>query len=102
MNSNLIETNISTGNFHAAYFKQGNQMTIIFDWCGSYDAQQGVGFWQLAAPYRPKEQYEGTCVAATNEGAVNNVGLVIDTAGNIYHTSSSGRRRVSGIVSFEQ
>lgn len=98
----MISTNISTGNFHAIYFKQENQMTIIFDWCGSGDATQGHGFWQLDESYRPKSQYNGSCVAATNIGQVDNVGLVIDTAGNIYHTSATGRRRVSGIVSFEQ
>lgn len=77
-------------------------MTIIFDWCGSTDATQNNGFWKLAESYRPKSQYSGSCIAATNTGQVDNVGLVIDTAGNVYHTSGTSRRRVSGIVSFEQ
>lgn len=110
MNSNLDELNgkkasiigCSEGLFHAVYFRQENTLTIIFDWCGTADAAQGFGFWQLAESYRPKAKYEGSCIGATNNGAVNNIGLVIDTAGNIYHTSSTGRRRVSGIVSFEQ
>ena len=102
LNGKLITTNISTGNFHAAYFKQNNQLTIIFDWCGSGDATQNHGFWQLDESYRPKSQYNGSCIAVTSSGVSDNVGLVIDTAGNVYHTSGTARRRVSGIVSFEQ
>ena len=109
-NSNLDELNGnkagiiggSSGNFHATYFQQGTTITIIFDWCGSADATQNHGFWQLDAAYRPKSQYNGSCVAATNTGQIDNVGLTIDTSGNIYHTSGTARRRVSGIVSFEQ
>lgn len=98
---NQISSNISTGNFHAMYLQQNNKMTIVFYYCGSSDATANHGFWQLDDAYRPKSQYSGTCIAVTSSGQSDNVGLTIDVNGNVYHTSSTPRKSIFGIVSYD-
>ena len=75
-------------------------MYIIFEYCGPA-ATSGNGVWQLAEDLRPKVSYNGNCTVVAENGTTNSVGLVIDTDGNIYHTSSTPRIRINGFACYD-
>ena len=90
-------------NFNAIYLKNGTMMYIMFQWLNKTSlATSGNAFWTLSEYYRPKSSYSGYCIAVSSAGAWDPVGLVIETDGSVYHTSSTSRCAILAIVAFEQ
>ena len=104
---NEVRVNIfgssNSSNFKGLYLRYMGGYFLFFIWCDSNNlAAQNKGFWTIDEYFRPTSAVSGTCIAFTPDGTQNVVGLNINTNGEMYHTSSTARSMIIGLIRYDQ